>query len=243
MTTAAVVSVAVRLSRELPSSDVRHIAAALLKPHGLSKLTATAAQPVRDACSELHGLHLDDITRPIAAGALLGALEPDPGFTTVTPVWTGPLTAVATRLTSAVVVEMIGQADQQVLLVGYAVHNEPTVTKALIAARERGVTVTLVLERHVDNPLFSANAHPFPGLDAIRLCWPAGVRPTGASLHAKLLVIDDNSALIGSANITGAALGKNLECGLLVRGGDTARSLRLHVASLVAEKQLEAIAN
>ena len=76
-------------------------------------------------------------------------------------------------------------------------------------------------------------------LDAIRLCWPLGIRPPGASLHAKLLVIDDTSALIGSANITGAALGKNLECGLLVRGGDTARSLRQHIASLLAENYLE----
>jgi len=61
----------------------------------------------------------------------------------------------------------------------------------------------------------------------------------GASLHAKLLVIDYTSALVGSANITGAALGKNLECGLLVRGGGTARSLCQHVASLLAEKHFE----
>ncbi len=92
-------------------------------------------------------------------------------------------------------------------------------------------------------PCSRVSAQPFPGLDAVRLCWPAGVRPPGASLHAKLLVIDDYSALIGSANITGAALGKNLECGLLVRGGDAARSLRQHVASLQAEDHLEPTTN
>ena len=239
MTTAAVIAMAVRLSRDLPRGDVQHIAAALLVPHGLSKLQATATHRVRDACTELRELHLDDVHRPLAAGALLGALEPDPDLTTVTPVWTGPVTAAATRLTSAVVVDLIGQASEHVLLVGYAVHNEPTVTEALHAARARGVTVTLVLERHADNPQFNGNAHPFAGLDATRLCWPADIRPPGASLHAKLLVIDDDSALIGSANITGAALGKNLECGLLVRGGDTARSLRQHVASLVVENHLK----
>lgn len=239
MTTAAVIAVAVRLSRELPRGDVQHIAAALMTPHGLSKLQASAAHRVRDACAELRELQLDDVDRPLVAGALLGALEPDPDSTTVTPVWTGPVTTAATRLTSAVVVELIGQATEHVLLVGYAVQNEPTVAVALQDAHARGVTVTLVLERAADNPLFKGHAHPFPGLDAIRLCWPLGIRPSGASLHAKLLVIDDHSALIGSANITGAALGKNLECGLLVRGGDTPRNLRQHITSLVAEKHLE----
>lgn len=239
MTPAAAITVAVRLSRALPSGDVLQIAAALLTPHGLSKLESTAPHRVRDACAELRDLDLDVVTRPLVAGALLGALEPDPGSTSITPVWTGPVTTAATRLTSAVVVDLIGQAAEHLLLVGYAVHNEPTVTAALHDARACGVTVTLVLERHADNPLFNGSAQPFPGLDATRLCWPVGIRPSGASLHAKLLVIDDVSALIGSANITGAALGKNLECGLLIRGGDTARSLRQHIASLVAERHLQ----
>lgn len=233
------ITVAVRLSRELPSGDVRQIAAALMTPHGLHQLEATAPHRVRDACIELRQLGLDDITRPLAAGALLGALVPNPASTSITPVWTGPFTGAAARLTSAVVVELIGQATEHVLLVGYAVHSEPTVAEALMAARARGVTVTLILERHADNPKFEKGALPFPGLDATRLCWPLGKRLPGASLHAKLLVIDNTSALIGSANITGAALAKNLECGLLVQGGDTPRRLREHIGSLVAEKYLE----
>lgn len=56
--------------------------------------------------------------RPLVAGALLGTLEPDPKASSVTPVWTGPVTAAATRLTSAVVVDLIGQATEHVLLVG-----------------------------------------------------------------------------------------------------------------------------
>lgn len=239
MTTAAVVAVAVRLGRQLPSADVRKVAEALLAPHGLSKLRATAPMQVAAACAELSKLHLDEVSRPVAAGALLGALEPDPEFTSITPVWSGPETAAATRLTSAVVVDLIGQAREHVLLVGYAVFNEPSVAAALFAASERGVTVTLVLERHTDNPLFKGTTQPFAGLEATRLCWPAGVRPPGASLHAKLLVIDDASTLIGSANITGAALSKNLECGLLVRGGGTARRLREHVASLRSDGYLD----
>lgn len=241
MTVAIAVSVAVRISRMLPRGDVQQIAAALQQTHGLSKLHATAAHRVRNACTELRELHLDDATRSLAAGALLGALEPDPATTDVTPVWTGPVTTAATRLTSAVVVELIGQAIEHVLLVGYAVQNEPSVSTALHGARARGVTVTLLLERPADNIQFRGTAVPFPGLDAVRLCWPMGTRPPGASLHAKLLVVDGSAALIGSANVTGAALGKNLECGLLIRGGDTPRALRQHVTDLRNERHLEPV--
>ncbi|WP_425454039.1 phospholipase D-like domain-containing protein [Nocardioides immobilis] len=38
-------------------------------------------------------------------------------------------------------------------------------------------------------------------------------------MHAKVLVVDRRTALVGSANLTGHALERNLECGLLVRGG------------------------
>jgi len=52
------------------------------------------------------------------------------------------------------------------------------------------------------------------------------------------LVIDNSAALVGSANITGAALGKNLECGLLVRGGPAPHNLRSHVQGLVNRGEL-----
>jgi len=46
------------------------------------------------------------------------------------------------------------------------------------------------------------------------------------------------AVLVGSANITGAALGTNLECGLLVRGGSTAGSIRQHISGLVERHEL-----
>lgn len=67
----------------------------------------------------------------------------------------------------------------------------------------------------------------------MRLHWPAAARPDHASLHAKVLVIDGRSAMIGSANITGAALARNLECGLVVRCGPVPVSIAAHVRRLV----------
>lgn len=51
-------------------------------------------------------------------------------------------------------------------------------------------------------------------------------------MHAKLLVIDRMTALVGSANVTGHAMAANLECGVLLRGGETPERIHAHVTSL-----------
>jgi phosphatidylserine/phosphatidylglycerophosphate/cardiolipin synthase-like enzyme len=48
-------------------------------------------------------------------------------------------------------------------------------------------------------------------------------------MHAKILIVDRRTALIGSANLTGSALQRNLECGLLVRGGHIPGQLAEHL--------------
>jgi phosphatidylserine/phosphatidylglycerophosphate/cardiolipin synthase-like enzyme len=235
MSTSAV-RLAVRLSRQLPASDVRVLAEAVRG--GSSALrgmqSKVAGVAVRAACQKLLKMHLSDGDRHLVAGALLGALEADPRAGALDVVWTGPASTVATsRLTSAVVVDLIDSAQTDVLLVGYAVHTEPSVAGALRRAQDRGVDITLLLERNVDNAAFSGAGSAFPGLIATRLSWPTSARDAGASLHAKVLVVDGSAALIGSANVTGAALERNLECGLLVRGGPEPAAVRGHVRSLV----------
>lgn len=235
MSTTAV-HLAVGIGHWLPAPDVRTLAAAVQKgPCALQAMRATAAgASVRDACHQLLAAELSPEDRHLVAGALLGTLESDPRAGVLDVVWTGPGSGVATsRLTSAVVVDLIDQAKTDVLLVGYAVHTEPTVHVALEQAHGRGVAITLLLERHADNPAFSGAGDPFPGLAATRLSWLASVRPAGASLHAKVLVVDGTAALIGSANVTSAALERNLECGLLVSGGPEPAAVRSHIRSLV----------
>jgi hypothetical protein len=108
----------------------------------------------------------------------------------------------SSRLTAAAVIELINAARSEILLVSYATHTEPSIAGALSAAVTRGVAITLLAERHEDNPSYTALGIPFPGLRALRLHWPAGSRPPGTSLHAKIIVVDDQVALVGSANLT-----------------------------------------
>jgi phosphatidylserine/phosphatidylglycerophosphate/cardiolipin synthase-like enzyme len=229
------ITLAVRLSRELPARDVRLLADAVRGgPEPVRRLAAASAGVgLRDGCRRLLDADLSTSDCQLAAGAMLGALEADPAAAKVDVVWTGPDSELSSgRLTSAVVVELIDRAVFDVLLVGFAVHTEPTVAAALKRACQRDVAITLLVERAADNPWFSGSGAPFPGLDAVRLHWPADERPAGASLHAKVLVIDGRSALIGSANLTAAALGRNLECGLLINGGPVPTDIRSHVRRL-----------
>lgn len=226
----------VRLSRDLPARDVRLLAEAVRGgAESVRRLSAAAAGvALREGCRSLLDAGLSASDCQLAAGAMLGALEVDPAAANVDVVWTGPDSGLSTgRLTSAVVVELIDQAVLDVLLVGFAVQTEPSVAAALKRARQRDVTVTLLVERPADNPRFTGSGTPFPGLHAVRLHWPADQRLGVASLHAKVLVIDGRSALIGSANLTGAALGSNLECGLLVHGGPAPGDIRRHVRRLL----------
>jgi cardiolipin synthase len=130
-----------------------------------------------------------------------------------------------------VLADLIDEAQQEILLVSYATVPSNDVPSALDAAAGRGVEITMLFERNIDNPEFHGLAEPIPHVAARRLCWPAAVRPPGASMHAKLLVVDGRTALVGSANLTGYGLERNLECGLLVRGGPVPRLLAEHVLS------------
>ena len=155
-------------------------------------------------------------------------------------VWTGPESGIATgRLTAATIIDLIGQARRQILLVSHATHTEADLDAALTAAAGRGVQITLLAERHADNPAYAAVATPFPALSATRLNWPAAQRPPGASLHAKIIVVDDEIALIGSANLTNRAMESNLECGILIRGGPQPPAIRGHLTELRAEGHLQ----
>lgn len=154
-------------------------------------------------------------------------------------VWTGPHSGVTTgRLTAAVVVELIDAACREILVVSYATHPDSRIAEAMCRASDRGVEITLLVERNEDNPSYLHPGAVFADLPVIRLAWPAAQRPHGASMHAKLIVVDREVALIGSANLTGHGMERNLECGVMVEGGEQPGDIVRHVHDLVARGQL-----
>ena len=167
---------------------------------------------------------------PYLAGLLVGQQHARARQATIIPVWTGPTSAVLRdRLTLAVLSDLIAEAQNELLLVSYATVPSDAVRTSLTQAETRGVRLTLLLERPADNPGFRGRDDPLPELLGARLAWPGTARPHEASMHAKLLVIDRVTALVGSANLTGYGLERNMECGLLIRGGPVPGLLADHV--------------
>ncbi|MDV7246233.1 MULTISPECIES: DISARM system phospholipase D-like protein DrmC [Rhodococcus] len=153
----------------------------------------------------------------------------------------GPTSKVIhARRTEQVLLQLIDQATQSILLITYALHMHEHLRDALTAATARGVTVTVLAEDPDDNPKFSGTpTKALSGLVVNRLRWHTDQRPpTGAALHAKVVVIDEDTALITSANITKRAAGDNIEAGLLVRGGDIPQRLVGHVNQLLQQQVL-----
>lgn len=79
------------------------------------------------------------------------------------------LTRHLSRLTAAAVIDLINAARTEILLVSYATHSEPSIKAALSAATARNVAVTLLAERHEDNPSYTAAGTPFSSLNMLRL--------------------------------------------------------------------------
>jgi cardiolipin synthase len=230
---------ACRIGERLPVADVRRLAeAAAAGEPSVRQLRAAAGSIIlRDTCDQL-SKRLACTEPAYLSGLLAGAaraVERARQHETVSVVWTGPESGVSSsRLTAAAVSDLINAARSEILLVSYATQTEPSIKAALSAATARNVAITLLAERHEDNPSYTAAGTPFPGLNALRLHWPASSRPPGAALHTKIIVVDDQVALVGSANLTSRAMESNLECGILIRGGPQPRAIRDHITGLYA---------
>ena len=198
--------------------------------------------------SELTELFTDDdlpaaLTALEAAVLAVQAVRSELGVTEV--VWTGPPTkSLQVRPTRAVVLELIRRARQSVTIVTFASHDIGDLVKALDEARlSRGVSVRVIVETRDD----SARGDGPEAAEALRHLplavpiyrWPKEQRgPTGASMHVKCVIRDRTEVLISSANLTSAALDRNMELGLVVDGGATARIIEQHYDDLIDQQVL-----
>jgi cardiolipin synthase len=154
-------------------------------------------------------------------------------------VWTGPSTGlIPTRRTEQVLLEVIGSATRDLFLVSYVFYGAGSVVAALGDAVRRGVGVKVLLESsgrawgEMRGESAAALAQAVPG--ASIYVWEPG--EGGGAVHAKCAVADHGLAFITSANLTSAALERNMELGLLVRGGAVPDRLHSHLEALVATR-------
>ena len=215
-----------------------------------------AAESIDAIVIESQRLHQAGMTEAQTA-LLLAALADDraarPSLTeALDVVVTGPeAPGVALRDTAVVVRELFAQAQQRVLVVGYAVHQGRTVFRALAEQMERRPDLDVRLCLHVPRPWRDKNpadvllqrfaerfkTQEWPGsrlpavyYDPRSLALDAEKR---ASLHAKCVVVDRQVAFVSSANFTEAAQERNIEVGVLLQVPALAEQLERHFQALM----------
>lgn len=105
----------------------------------------------------------------------------------------------------AEIVDQINQTRHQVLVQAYSFTSVP-ILSALVAAKERGVSVRVILDKsqYVQNRYSSSTF-----LDHHSI--PVWIDAKPAIAHNKVMIIDDKTVITGSFNFTKAAQYKNAE--------------------------------
>jgi phosphatidylserine/phosphatidylglycerophosphate/cardiolipin synthase-like enzyme len=169
---------------------------------------------------------------PLALDLMLGSLgsgqDREPEL-----VWSGPDRSHQTRDTAVVVRELFALARREVLVSGFVVVDGRDIFKALADRMDEmpGLQVRLFLNISRDSVRSDEARLVAFAKDFATRQWP-GKRPPAiyydpraletsaeqrASLHAKCIVVDRESALVTSANLTPYAQQKNVELGILLR--------------------------
>jgi phosphatidylserine/phosphatidylglycerophosphate/cardiolipin synthase-like enzyme len=247
--------------QSLAETDLREIAAALRSRRLTPPFTSTALQRFctgtneRSVALEMQGLadagmNTDHLALMLDSLASAHSSRPevrDP----VDLVWTGPeAPGIANRDTGVVVRELFANANEYVLVAGYAIYQGRDVFRALADRMTQlpGLKVRMVLDVHrrhrdttKDSEVLRAFAHKFKKVD-----WPGSRLPEvfydprsleldnskRSSMHAKCIVIDRRLAFVSSANFTEAAQVRNIEVGALIRSEPYAVQLARHFEAL-----------
>jgi phosphatidylserine/phosphatidylglycerophosphate/cardiolipin synthase-like enzyme len=163
---------------------------------------------------------------------------------TVETVWSGPGSHhVPVRATAAVLADIVREAQHELLLMTYSAKPHQPLTESLRTAIGRSVSVSVVVETLQGAGSALSGDEPyraFTGVEGIELWhWPTSKRSeSGAKMHAKLALADRRVLLITSANLTQSGVGKNIEAGLLIRGGATPQRVAEHIDALRASGDL-----
>lgn len=162
-------------------------------------------------------------------------------------VWTGPTSRfVAPRRTEQALLQVINSAQKELFITSFVAYNVQSIVNALNAVCDKGVKLTMLLES-------SQEDGGSIGMDVIArmkkliplarvYAWreKSGEFENGR-VHAKVAVADKTSCFITSANLTGYAMEKNMELGLLIEGGEVPGLIMDHLQALVATKVLSLV--
>lgn len=189
----------------------------------------TVREHARRVCDAWTAPGLSGRSVALALRSAAAAAESVRRLSSVEVTWTGPHADVPVRMTGEVILDIVRSAERSLLFMSYSSSEITQLVEEIHAAHARGVEVTMVFETGADLPYASLKGA------ARFLEWR---REGPGRMHAKAVVADAATALVSSANLSRAAMGSNMELGLVVRGGPVPAWLVEHVAQLVASGDL-----
>jgi cardiolipin synthase len=158
---------------------------------------------------------------------------------TIELVWTGPTTPfVSARRTEQALLQVIGAAKQALFVTSFVAYDVSIIVKALNDASTRGVNISMLLESSQDHGgsiTFDVIGKMRALVPAAKLyAWRERAAPfADGRVHAKVAVADGAVCFITSANLTGHAMDRNMEAGVLLTGGQIPKLLHEHLQALV----------
>jgi len=154
-------------------------------------------------------------------------------------VWTGPTTPfVAARRTEQALLQVINVASSELFITSFVAYDVSSIVKALNTACARGVIISMLLESSQGHG-GSINIDVIGKMRALvptayLYAWRnKGNEFSDGRVHAKVAVADGNTCFITSANLTGYAMERNMEAGVLITGGQIPKMLNDHLRSLI----------
>jgi phosphatidylserine/phosphatidylglycerophosphate/cardiolipin synthase-like enzyme len=166
-------------------------------------------------------------------------------------VWSGPEVAgLHARDTRRVYEELIATAERSLWVSTYAFFDGPRAFEVLARRMDarpgRHVTLLLNLQRKRGDSTAAGHLVRRFTDRFWKVEWPGSARPRvfydpraidleapGGVLHAKAVVADEEAVFVTSANLTEAALDRNIELGLLVRDRALVGSIVMHFRGLI----------
>ena len=162
-------------------------------------------------------------------------------------VWTGPTTPfVAARRTEQALLQVINAASSELFVTSFVAYDVSSIVKAMNTACARGVVVSMLLESsqghggsiNIDVIGKMRDLVPTAHLYAWR---DKDNEFSDGRVHAKVAVADGDTCFITSANLTGYAMERNMEAGVLITGGQIPRMLNDHLHSLVETRVISLV--
>jgi cardiolipin synthase len=148
--------------------------------------------------------------------------------------------------TEQALLQVIGSATKTLFLTSFVAYDVKSIVSELNVAASRDVSVAMILEASSEH----GGSISIDVIGKMRDLVPSARlygwndkqgEFSGGRVHAKVAVADSSVCFITSANLTGYAMERNMEAGVLITGGEIPRQLSSHLESLIDLRVVEPV--